>query len=94
MKKRKLLLALVAGFALSSCTIQDLMFWKKKDNQQQQDDNSSSGDPAGATEWTAAQQNMMKSYFNGEVLPYFELPAGMSWTDEYSEEYKCLSVIN
>ena len=91
MKKRKLLLALVAGFALSSCSIQDLMFWKKKDNQQQQDDNSSSGDPAKTTEWTTAQQNMMKSYFNGEVLPYFELPAGMSWTDEYFEEYKCLS---
>lgn len=33
MKKRLLILPLLAGFALSSCSIQDLMFWKKKEEQ-------------------------------------------------------------
>ena len=31
MKKRLLILPLLAGFALSSCSFEDLMFWKKKD---------------------------------------------------------------
>ena len=34
MKKRLLLLPLLAGFALSSCSFEDLMFWKKKAEQE------------------------------------------------------------
>ena len=85
MKKRKLLLALVAGFALSSCSIQDLMFWKKKDNQQQQDD-SSSTDPAKATEWSTSVQNLMKQNLDGVVLPFIS----GTWTWAYDSEYKCV----
>ena len=84
MKKRNLLLALVAGFALSSCTIQDLMFWKKKDNQQQQDDDSKT-DPV-VSEWAANVQNLMKQYLDGVVLPY----VSGTWTWEYDSDYKCV----
>lgn len=85
MKKRNLLLAFVAGFALSSCTIQDLMFWKKKDDQQQQQDDDSKTDPV-VSEWAANVQNLMKQYLDGVVLPY----VSGTWTWEYDSEYKCV----
>ena len=36
MKKRLLILPVIAGLALSGCSFEDLMFWKKKEEQQQE----------------------------------------------------------
>ena len=45
MKKRLFLLPLLAGFALSGCSIEDLMFWKKSGgNEQQQKEDSKKED--------------------------------------------------
>ena len=46
MKRRLLILPILAGFVLSGCSIQDLMFWKKKsdDTQQKEEKNEQDGD--------------------------------------------------
>lgn len=44
-----------------------------------------------AAEWSAADKAMFDTYL-GEDVPYFIVPQGFAWTDEYVEDYGFLSL--
>ena len=168
MKKRLLILPLLAGFALSSCSIQDLMFWKKKEQQPSGEQTPSAsvtsvtisgaktslalgetmqltanvtvtGDAAktvtwstsaaakatvsasglvtakglgevtvtatstvdssksasvtftvASPTWSATTKALFEEYFE-DVPPAFTVPTSLTWTDDYFEDYDCLS---
>ena len=94
MKKRLLILPLLAGFALSSCSFEDLMFWKKKGEEQSEvpggdpsGGDPSGGDPSETKAWPTTVQNLMKQHLDNLVLPYIEGTWTWIWDTEFEVIY-------